>query len=80
MHAAIELDDAPESDTPEPLTDEQARRIARKLYAGRGAAVRRGKACIIGIRARKASRTVEERGMGATWERALDAALANAGR
>ncbi len=74
----VELADAP-AYRPPPMTDVEAQRLARRMFEY-GAAYRRGRACVVGVRRSRSSRKVDDIGVGATWEKAFDAALRNDGR
>ncbi len=72
------LDEAP-TKRPAPMNDGQAYRLARRIYGAAGAAVRRGAELVVGVRVGRSRRFIAQ-GVGATWERAFDQALASAGQ
>ncbi len=72
------LDEAP-TEQPAPMDDAQALSLARRLYGGTAAAVRRGAVLSVGTRKGR-TRAVAVQGAGSTWEVAFDQALATAGR
>ncbi len=79
IERSSDLHDAPES-LPAPMSHEDAKRLARRIWGALGAAKRQGRACVVGLRAKHGGHTVDGRGMGDSWERAFDAALRNEGR
>jgi hypothetical protein len=70
-----EVAEAPIS-RPDSITDAEALKLARRIF-DRGVAYRRKSACIVGVRRGK---IVDDLGVGASWEKAFDAALRNRGR